>query len=65
MKSYLYVIEHIEIVDEFITSIKKRYIVILYDETYTPRSTKQSIPGWKCRALGALVTCRKTPTIVT
>jgi len=43
---------------------KDRFNVILYDETYTPRSTKQSRSGWKCRAVGALGTCRKTPTTV-
>jgi len=62
--SYLYIIEHIEVADEFITSKNidfTRYFII------KPRhpSRLKNRSGWKKPSVGALVTCGKTPTTIT
>jgi len=61
---YLYIIEHIEVADEFIISKNTdftRFFII------KPRHTSRlkSWSGWKKPSVGALVACGKKPTTVT
>jgi len=64
MQSYLYIIEHIEVADEFITSKNTDLTrIFIIKSRHTGRLNKQI---WvEKNSMGALVKCNKTPTTVT
>jgi len=62
-KHFSHIIEHIEVADEFITS---KNAIFMIKPRHPGRLKEADLsPVWKKPAVGALVTCEKTPATVT